>query len=71
MGQKTRIIEYLQTHETISPMEAWNLLGITKLSTRIGEIESRGYFTFRRIPVKTKNRYGETVRYMTYKLDKR
>lgn len=69
MTQGERIVAYLMEHETISPMDAWNYLGITKLSTRVGEMERNG-IQFERVRVSTKNRYGEKVQYMTYKLKK-
>lgn len=70
MTQGERIVNYLLEHESISPMDAWNYLGITKLSTRIGEVERSTDIQFERIRVKTKNRYGEKVQFMTYKLKK-
>ena len=35
MTQDERILEYIEEHGSISPMEAWNDLGITKLATRV------------------------------------
>ena len=42
-SQHKKILHYLQNHEWISPMEAWNILHITKLSTRVGELIDNGY----------------------------
>ena len=66
MTQGERIIKYLEDYGSITPMQAFSDLGITKLSTRIGELERVGY-RFTHQPVKSKNRYGEDTRYMMYK----
>jgi len=68
MTQGQRIIDYLKQNRTITPFEAFSELGITKLSTRIGELERETFFTFNRERVKSKNRYGEDVSYMRYSL---
>lgn len=65
MNQHKAILDYLEAHGSITPMEAFNNLGITKLSTRISEMIRRGY-KFRKVPVEGKNRYGEPVRFMKY-----
>lgn len=65
MNQHKAILEYLDAHGSISPMQAFSELGITKLSTRISELIRRGY-DFKKIPTEGKNRYGEPVRYMRY-----
>ena len=49
-------------------MEAWNELGITKLSTRVSELRKQGY-TFRKIRKSTENRFNEKVSFMTYSLE--
>ena len=68
MTQGQRIIDYLKHNRTITPFEAFSELGITKLSTRIGELERETFFTFNRERVKSKNRYGEEVSFMRYSL---
>jgi len=40
--QHKQIREYLWKHGTMTPMDAWDALNITKLSTRIGEMERAG-----------------------------
>lgn len=65
MNQHKAILDYLEVHGSITPMEAFSNLGITKLSTRISEMIRRGY-KFRKVPVEGKNRYGEPVRFMKY-----
>ena len=65
MNQYKAILDYLEAHGSIIPMQAFSDLGITKLSTRISEMIRRGH-KFRKIPTEGKNRYGEPVRYMRY-----
>ena len=40
--QHERILQYMDVHGSITPMEAFSELGITKLSTRIGEMIASG-----------------------------
>ena len=68
--QHERILKYLKHHRQITPMDAFNELGITKLSTRISELIGMGY------PIKKDwgeglDRYGDKVRFMTYRLEKK
>ena len=42
MSQHERILDYITRFGSISPMEAFNDLGITKLSTRISEMRADG-----------------------------
>lgn len=68
MNQYERIVAYVKRFGSISPMEAFNDLGITKLSTRIGEMEQSGQYEFNRKYETVNNRFGEPVRYMRYTL---
>ncbi len=65
MTQREQIIDYLQRFKTITPMEAYGDLGITKLATRISEMRRDG-MEFKIETVKRKNRFGRTVRYARY-----
>ena len=67
MTQQERIKQYLIDFGSITPMEAFADLGITKLSTRIGEMERAGE-QIEHTMVKGHNRYGEPTRYMRYTL---
>ena len=68
MTQYDRIANYINTFGSITPMEAFADLGITKLSTRIGEMTCSGYKIKRQMET-GKNRYGEVTRYMRYSWD--
>ena len=61
--QQTDILCYIYEFGSISPMEAFSDLGITKLSTRISEMRSMG-ICFDQAFEGSKNRFGKNVRYM-------
>lgn len=65
MTQKERIETYIKKHGSISPMEAFADLGITKLATQISEMRREGK-DFDQKWETTKNRFGEPVRFMRY-----
>lgn len=65
MTQKDLIIQYLKDFGSITPMEAFADLGITKLATRISEMRKEG-MQFKIQSVKGKNRYGKPTRYARY-----
>lgn len=70
MSQKERIISYMKTFGSITPVEAFADLGVMRLSARIFDIEQDG-MTISRRTEKSKNRFGETVHYMRYFLEER
>lgn len=65
--QQQRIIDYMVEFGSISPMEAFADLGITKLATRISELIADGYI-IKKERVKAKNRYGDSVNFTRYSL---
>lgn len=67
MTQHERILKYLADFGSITPMQAFADLGITKLATRVSELIRAGEQIIK-IPVKAVNRYGEPVRYMKYEM---
>lgn len=69
MTQCERIVEYIKQFGSISPVEAFRDLGITKLATRISEMRKDG-MKFNQEYMKGKNRFGEAVYYMRYYLPK-
>ena len=66
--QQYRILEYIKENGSITPLDAYNDLGITKLATRISEMRAKG-FTFKQKRESGKNRYDEDVNYMRYFLE--
>ena len=67
MTQCEQIIDYLHQFGSITPMEAFADLGITKLATRLSEMRRDGR-EFKIETVKSTNRFGKTVRYAKYSL---
>lgn len=67
MTQGERIINYIEHFGSITPMDAFIDLGITKLATRISELKRDGY-EFTQTWEKSKNRFGDISMYMRYKL---
>lgn len=66
MTQYEAILKYIDDFGSITPMQAFSDLGITKLATRISEMTRKGY-EFNKTLVTSKNRYGKPVSYMKYK----
>ena len=65
MTQHELIVKYIADFGSITPMEAFGELGITKLSTRISEMRKKGS-EFKIEMLKGKNRYGKPIRYARY-----
>lgn len=65
MTQRDAILEYIKEFGSITPMQAFADLGITKLATRISEMRKDG-MKFKIEMVSTKNRYGKSVNYAKY-----
>ena len=65
MTQHDRIREYIDEWGDITPMDAFRDLGITKLSTRIGEMIRNGE-NIKKETVTGTNRYGEKIHYCKY-----
>lgn len=68
MTQKQMIVKYIKDFGSISPMEAFSDLGITKLATRVSELISDGE-VIKKHPEKRLNRYGKKCRYMRYTME--
>ena len=64
--QQYQILWYIATFGSISPMEAFSDLCITKLSTRISEMKTLN-IQFDQAYEGRKNRFGKKVRYMRYR----
>lgn len=67
MTQREAILQYINEFGSITPMEAFSDLGITKLATRISEMRKDG-IEFNIETVKAKNRWKETIHYARYSL---
>ena len=69
MNQCEKIVFYIQMFGSISSMEAFRDLGITRLSARIYELRNEGY-QFDEEFETSKNRFGESVSYKRYRFQK-
>ena len=65
MTQREAILQYIADFGSITPMQAFSDLGITKLATRISEMRKDG-MTFKIETVNVKNRYGKAVNFAKY-----
>ena len=65
MTQREAILQYIEEFGSITPMQAFSDLGITKLATRISEMRKDGW-EFKIETVTVKNRYGNSVSYAKY-----
>lgn len=67
MTQNEMVLEYMREHKGITPMEAIELFGITRLSGRIFELKKQG-ISIRRVDCEGLNRFGKKTRYARYEL---
>ena len=68
MTQKELIIKYMEDFGSITTIEAFTDLGITKLTTRISELRRDGYVIASK-RIDKKNRYGKKVKFNRYWLE--
>lgn len=67
MTQCEMVINYIKTFGSITTMDAFKDLGITRLASRIYELRDKGYL-IEGEPFKCRNRFGKTVSFMKYSL---
>ena len=65
--QQERILIYMEACGSITPLEAFAELGVTKLATRVSELRREGIPIVKSSETR-KNRFGETVTYARYSL---
>ena len=68
MTQKELILKYLEDFGSITPMEAFADLGITRLAARISDMKKDG-IEIKAESVKSINRYGKAVSFARYSLE--
>lgn len=66
-NQHTRIIDYIKKNGSITTLDAFRDLGITKLTTRISEMRKKGMLIEGKVET-VKNRYGDKCHIHRYKL---
>lgn len=63
--QKDRVLRYMRNHDGITSIQAFNDLGITRISARIADLRADG-FIIASVRESGKNRYGEKTNYVRY-----
>lgn len=69
-SQRHEVLQYMREHGSITRMESFIQLGITELSSRIGEIERIDNICIDREPITVKARNGRAVKVMKYSIAK-
>ena len=65
--QRERVIEYMRTNGSITRLDSCTKLFIFELSSRINELEHRGW-VFDKSWTSVKNSYGETKSFVMYRI---
>lgn len=68
MTQHDLILDYMRDNGSVTTYEAFEELGITKLTTRISEFRAMGY-KIRQQTYSGRNRFGKLVTYNRYWLE--
>jgi hypothetical protein len=68
MTQQEAILDYINRFGSITPMQAFSDLGITKLATRVSEMKKDG-ITLKHESIKCKTRLGRTTHYTRYSFE--
>ena len=66
--QADRVIDYMKQFGSISSLEAFSDLGVTRLSARIWEIRHDKGYKIKAKSETTRNRFGEKVTYFRYSI---
>lgn len=69
MGNKDRILKYLEEHGTITTLESFNKLGITDPQHYIMQLRNEGY-NITDEWIHGTNRVGQRVKFKRYRLEK-
>lgn len=65
--QEERVLDYMQRFGSITTLDAFNDIGITRLSAKIFNLKKQGYTIIDEI-IKVKNRFGEEGHVKKYML---
>ena len=64
ISREQKILKYLRTYKTLTPVEAINMFGETRLSARIYDMKKDGYkFETTRIRVPTRDGWSYVAQY--------
>lgn len=67
MSQKQRVLEHLQENGSITSMEAFRKLHVTRLSAVVFDLKKAGH-KFETETIRGKNKFGEKTSYAKYTL---
>ena len=67
LRQWERVLKYLDDFGSITPLQAIADIGVMRLGARIYDLRKKWYAIIRET-VKSRNRYGEPVRYARYRI---
>lgn len=70
MSQCEKILHYIETEGSITPLDALREFGCMRLASRITDLKRRGYSITTEMET-AKNRAGEPVRYARYRMEQR
>lgn len=65
--QAEKVLSYIHRYGSITTLDAFRDLGITRLPARIYDLQRRGYH-FHSDWVSSRNRFGDTVSFKRYRL---
>lgn len=68
LKQTDRLLNYLDKHKSITPMQGWNDLGIYRLSDTVFKLRKSGIAISTRVAT-VKNRFNEPCRVAKYVLE--
>ena len=66
--QCERILQYMKEFGSISTLEAFGDLGVTRLASRINDLKKMGY-SITSTTASGKNRFGESTHFSVYRLE--
>ena len=66
-GQQAAVLAYIIQHDSITSMEAFEYLGVTRLSAVVYNLKRKGY-KIKSEPEQVKTRYGATTTISRYSL---
>ena len=65
--QTERILNHMQEHGSITPLDAMNEYGIFRLASRISDLKKQGY-DIQSSFIEVQNRYGEKCHVKSYSI---
>lgn len=67
--QSMKVLQYMKTHKTITTLEAYQELGVSRLSARIWDLKNKHGFDIGKVPRKVRDRDGVLTTVDAYYLE--